>query len=217
MDRQGALDRMKALGLVAVIRGPSPESTLQMVEALVAGGVQAIEITFTTPDATNVVRTLDGQFGEEILLGMGTLTSAEQAEEAAAAGARYLVSPMLDDELAHAMVGTGLMVMLGALTPTEVVRALKLGADVVKVFPGSLVGPDYFRSLREPFPEIPLMPTGGVSIDNVADWFAAGAVAVGAGSSLCPRDLALAGRFGEIAARAQEFVQAVASARNPSG
>jgi 2-dehydro-3-deoxyphosphogluconate aldolase / (4S)-4-hydroxy-2-oxoglutarate aldolase len=216
MDKQGTLDRMKTLGLVAVIRGPSPKTTIQMVEALVAGGVHAIEITFTTPDAANVVRILDGQFGEEILLGMGTLTRAEQAEEAAAASARYLVSPMLDDELAHAMVDTGLLVMLGALTPTEVMRALKLGADVVKVFPGSLVGPDYFRSLRGPFPEIPLMPTGGVSIDNVANWFAAGAVAVGAGSSLCPRDLVLTGRFEEITARAREFVHAVATARGSS-
>ncbi|MFW6042710.1 MAG: bifunctional 4-hydroxy-2-oxoglutarate aldolase/2-dehydro-3-deoxy-phosphogluconate aldolase, partial [Chloroflexota bacterium] len=174
---------------------------------------QGIEITFTTPDALGVVRALDERFGHDILLGMGTLTRPEQAEEAVAAGARYLVSPMVDDDLTRAMVNTELLVMVGALTPSEIVRAYHSGSDVVKVFPGSLVGPAYFKSLRGPFPDIPLMPTGGVSKENVGDWFAAGAVAVGAGSKLCPKELALAGRFQEITAIARDFVAAVEQAR----
>lgn len=213
MDKDASIDRLRTLGLVAVLRGPSADTTVQMVEALVAGGVKGIEITFTTPNALEVVRQLEAHFGDEIFLGMGTLTSPEQAREAMDAGARYLVSPMVDDDLARAMVDTGLLVMVGALTPTEVMRAHNLGSDVIKVFPGSLVGPGYLRSLHGPFPDIPLMPTGGVSKENVADWFSAGAVAVGAGSSLCPKHLALAGRFDEISALAGEFAAVVASAR----
>lgn len=215
MNKEETFDRLQRSGVVAVLRGPSPDMTLKMVEALVAGGVTGIEITFTTPDALDVVRRLDEAYGDEIFLGMGTLTKPRQAAEAMAAGARYLVSPMVDDDLVRAMAGTGLLVMAGALTPTEVMRAYTLGSDIVKVFPGSLVGPGYLKSLHGPFPDIPLMPTGGVSKENVADWFAAGAVAVGAGSSLCPKQLALAGRFAEITAIARAFLEAVASARQP--
>jgi 2-dehydro-3-deoxyphosphogluconate aldolase/(4S)-4-hydroxy-2-oxoglutarate aldolase len=213
INKENTLQRLRTLGLLAVLRGPAPDTTVKMVEALVAGGVKGIEITFTTPDALAVVRRLDAHFGEAILLGMGTLTDPRHAQQAAAAGARYLVSPMVDDALARAMVDTGLLVMMGALTPTEVMRAYRLGSDVIKIFPGSLVGPRYLKSLHGPFPGVPLMPTGGVSRDNVADWFAAGAVAVGAGSSLCPKHLALEGRFEEITAIAADFVEAVSLAR----
>jgi 2-dehydro-3-deoxyphosphogluconate aldolase / (4S)-4-hydroxy-2-oxoglutarate aldolase len=210
MDKKETLRRISDLGLIAVIRGPSPDLTVHMVEALVAGGVAGIEITYTTPNAEEVVRKLDQRFGNEIVLGMGTLTLPSQAETAKAAGARFLVSPICDPELAQAMVATGLVVMVGALTPTEVERAYRLGSDIVKVFPGSLVGPSYIKALKGPFPNIPLMPTGGVSIENVAEWFAAGVAAVGAGSELCPPQFAKEGRFEEITQRAREFNAAVA-------
>jgi len=214
MDKQTTLEKIRKLGLLAVIRGPEPELTVRVVEALVAGGVLGIEITFSTPDAAEVVRRLDRQFGEQIVLGMGTLTEAEHAVIAREAGARFVVSPMIDDALAQAMVATGLGVMIGALTPTEIVRAQRLGSDIVKVFPGSVGGPSYFKALRGPLPDIPLMPTGGVSRENLAQWFAAGAVAVGAGSNLCPKELAQAGRFEEITAIARDFVSALDKARN---
>jgi 2-dehydro-3-deoxyphosphogluconate aldolase/(4S)-4-hydroxy-2-oxoglutarate aldolase len=213
MDKQHVLSRIESLGLLAVIRGPSPELTLRMVEALVAGGVTGIEITYTTPDAAAVVRALDERFGQDILLGMGTLTEPEQAAEAQDAGARFLVSPHTEPELARAMTATGLPVMFGALTPSEVMMAHRLGSDVVKLFPGSLAGPSYLKALHGPFPHIKLMPTGGVSLENVGDWFAAGAVAVGAGSSLCPAAWAKAGRFADITQRAAAFVEAVRTAR----
>ena len=212
-DKESTLNRLHELGLVAVIRGPSPELTVRMVEALVAGGVLGIEITYTTPDAVGVVRALDARFGEQILLGMGTLTRPEQAEEALAAGARYIVSPITDEALGRAMVATGLPVMIGALTPTEVWRAHQLGSDVVKLFPGSAVGPDYVKALRGPFPDIALMPTGGVDEHNVGDWFRAGVFAVGAGSQLSPGKLAKERRFDEIEATARRFAAAVAAAR----
>lgn len=185
-----------------------------MVEALVEGGVTGIEITYTTPNATEVVRQLDGRFGDGILLGMGTLTDPGQAVEAQAAGARYLVSPFTDEALGRAMVATGLPVMIGALTPTEVYKANQLGSDVVKLFPGSAVGPDYVKALHGPFPQIKIMPTGGVDEHNVDDWFKAGVFAVGAGSQLSPARLAKEGRFDEIAATARRFAAAVRAARS---
>jgi 2-dehydro-3-deoxyphosphogluconate aldolase/(4S)-4-hydroxy-2-oxoglutarate aldolase len=211
--KTATLERIRDIGLIAVLRGPSEDATLRTVEALVAGGVRAIEITFGTPNAAHVARALDRQLGDEIVLGMGTLTEPEQAMEARDAGVRFLVSPICDEALATAMVGTGLAVMVGALTPTEVHRASRLGSDMVKIFPGSLVGPGYIRALRGPLPQLALVPTGGVSPDNVGAWFASGVAAVGAGGELCPRPAMAAGRFGEITLRAREFVAAVGRAR----
>jgi 2-dehydro-3-deoxyphosphogluconate aldolase/(4S)-4-hydroxy-2-oxoglutarate aldolase len=213
MAKAEVLERVKALGLLAVIRGPSPELTVRMVQALAAGGVKGIEITYSTPDAEQVVAGLAALFGDEILLGMGTLTRPGQAISAKAAGASFLVSPVCEPELVKAMVGSGLASMAGALTPTEVLQAYNLGADVVKIFPGSLTGPSYIKALKGPFPYISMMPTGGVSAGNVKEWFAAGVVAVGAGSELCPPDLAKAGKFAEITRRAADFVRVIAEAR----
>jgi 2-dehydro-3-deoxyphosphogluconate aldolase/(4S)-4-hydroxy-2-oxoglutarate aldolase len=213
MHKAEVLEKVKQLGLLAVIRGPSPELTVHMVEALIAGGVLGIEITYSTPNAEQVVSDLSRRFGGQILLGMGTLTKPEQAAAAKAAGATFVVSPVCEPVLLKSMVESGLLCMAGALTPTEVLRAYNLGSDVVKVFPGSLGGPAYIKALKGPFPYIPMMPTGGVSTSNVADWFTAGVVAVGAGSELCPPKLAKEGKFDEISQRAAEFVQIVKSSR----
>lgn len=213
MNKIEILEKVKELGLLAVIRGPSAEITVQMVEALIKGGVLGIEITYSTPNAEDVVRTLSGKFGDKIVLGMGTLTKTDQAASAKAAGANFLVSPICEPALVKSMVDSGLLTMAGALTPTEVFQAYSLGTDVVKVFPGSLGGPSYVKALKGPFPYIPMMPTGGVSAANVADWFKAGVVAVGAGSELCPPDLAKAGKFDEITQKAADFVAVIKSSR----
>ena len=152
-------------------------------------------------------------FGDRIVLGMGTLTRPEQAQSAKDAGASFIVSPVCEPSLVRSMVESGLLTMAGALTPTEVLQTFNLGADVIKIFPGSLGGPAYIKALKGPFPYIPMMPTGGVSAANVAEWFATGVVAVGAGSELCPPQLAKEGKFDEITRRAAEFVQVVKSAR----
>lgn len=209
-----ALKRLHDLGLVAVIRGPSLELTLRLVEALVQGSVTGIEITFTTPNAPEVVRVLHQQYGDAILLGMGTLTEPDHAQQALEAGATFLVSPGIEPELAAAMTATGLPTMMGALTPTEVMLAKRLGSDVIKLFPGSFTGPGYVKALKGPFPDIRIMPTGGVSAENVAEWFAAGVFAVGAGSELCPPQLVKEGRFDEIVSRARHFTTAVQQARH---
>jgi 2-dehydro-3-deoxyphosphogluconate aldolase/(4S)-4-hydroxy-2-oxoglutarate aldolase len=213
MNKVGVLEKVKELGLLAVIRGPSSDLTVKMVEALVAGGVLGIEITYSTPNAEEVVRTLATKFGDSILLGMGTLTKPEQAVSAKEAGAIFLVSPVCEASLIKSMVASNLLTMAGAFTPTEVLQAFNLGADVIKIFPGSLGGPAYVKALKGPFPYIPMMPTGGVSAGNVAEWFATGVVAVGAGSELCPPQLAKEGKFAEISSRAAEFVKVVKSAR----
>jgi 2-dehydro-3-deoxyphosphogluconate aldolase/(4S)-4-hydroxy-2-oxoglutarate aldolase len=160
-----------------------------------------------------VVRALAEKYGDRIVLGMGTLTKPEQVQEAREAGATFVVSPHCRPELAQAMVDSGLVVMVGALTPTEVEEAYRLGSDVVKIFPASLVGPSYLKSLRGPFPYIETMPSGGVNAGNIAEWFDAGAYAVGAGSELCPVAWAKEGRFADITARAREFAAAVRVAR----
>lgn len=214
MDKEAILKRVRELGLLAVLRGPSPELTLKMVDALVSGGVYGIEITYSTPNAAEVVKAVSDKYSEQILLGMGTLTKPEQVAEATTAGATFLVSPHCEEDLAKALVASGLPIMMGALTPSEVVKSYRLGSSIVKIFPGSLGGPKYMKALRGPLPDIPMMPTGGVSSENVADWFAAGAVAVGAGSALCPGAWAKEGRFADITERARAFVAAIQSARS---
>jgi 2-dehydro-3-deoxyphosphogluconate aldolase/(4S)-4-hydroxy-2-oxoglutarate aldolase len=214
MTKEIVLNEIQEVGVLAVLRGPSPDLTLKMVDALIKGGVTGIEITYTTPNAAEVVKSLDQQFGSEIVLGMGTLTKPEQVEEAVSAGATFLVSPHTDTTLGTEMASSGLPVMMGALTPSEVMKAVSLGSDVVKVFPGSLGGPAYMKALKGPFPDIPMMPTGGVSESNLVDWFKAGAFAVGAGSKLCPKEFALTGEFEKITQVAAKFMAAVKAARN---
>ena len=212
-DKKATLKKINDLGVLAVLRGPSEDLTIKMVDALVKGGVTGIEITFTTPNALGVVSALNKRFGEKITLGMGTLTKPAQAKLAKAAGSEFLVSPHTEEDLGKAMVATGLPVMMGALTPSEVMKAVSLGSDVVKIFPGSLGGASYMKSLKGPFPDIPMMPTGGVSDKNLVDWFAAGAFAVGAGSKLCPKSLAMEGEFDQITDIASDFMKAIKEAR----
>jgi 2-dehydro-3-deoxyphosphogluconate aldolase/(4S)-4-hydroxy-2-oxoglutarate aldolase len=212
-SKRETLEAIRRIGLIAVLRVPSEALAIDMVDALVAGGVTGIEITYSTPNAAAVVRALDERHGPGIVLGMGTLTRPDQVAEARTAGARYVVSPHVEPVLAGAMVASGLVTMIGALTPTEIQAAFALGADVVKLFPASLVGPSYIRSLRGPFPDIPMMPSGGVTAENAGDWFRAGAVAVSAGGELCPVEWARAGRFADISDRARTFVAAVEAAR----
>lgn len=200
--------------VVAVMRAPDVESALRGCDALVAGGITGIEIAYTTPDTPAVIRQIDRRYGERIFLGAGTVRTARQAQDAVDAGARFLVSPGTSENLSVAMLATGVPVLLGALTPSEVMRATELGAHAVKVFPASLGGPAYLRALRAPFPDVPFVPTGGVNPSNLADWFRAGAAAVGAGGELCStQDLAM-GRFGEIEDRAREFTTAISQWRD---
>ena len=202
------LQGLRDVGVVAVIRAHDSDSALRAVEALFVGGVRGIEITFSTQDTASVIGTLAERHGSAIYLGAGTVVTPAQAHEAAEAGAAFLVSPGTDPIVAEAMRETGRTTLLGALTPSEVMSAVRLGAHAVKLFPASLGGPTYLKSLRGPFPEVPFIPTGGVTVDNIAAWRRAGVVAVGAGGDLCStKDLA-EGRWVELTERAQAFSNA---------
>lgn len=207
------LARTRDSGVLAVLRAPSPELALDTAEAIIRGGITGIEVTYSTPDAPAVIRELIARHGDAAHIGAGTVTTAEQASAAAAAGAEFLVSPGTLPDLTRAMLETGRVVMTGAMTPTEVMGALELGVDVVKIFPASLGGPSYLGALRGPFPDAPLMPTGGVKPDNLADWFGAGAVAVGAGGDLANSASIKASDWADITRRAESFATALAAVR----
>lgn len=209
-DRLGPI---RAAGVLAVLRAPSAEAALDAVDALVRGGIAGIEVTYSTPDAARVISETLSRYGDGVLVGAGTVTTSEQARESADAGAAFLVSPGTLPDLTEAMKATGLVTMTGALTPTEVMTAVALGSDVVKIFPAALGGPTYLNALRGPFPHAPLIPTGGVTPDNLAAWFAAGAVAVGAGGDLVPAAALASGDTAEIQRRASLFSAALHRAR----
>lgn len=189
-------------GVVAVIRGASAADAITTAEALLRGGVTGIEITYSTPDCCRAIAEVRDAHPDDALLGVGTVTSPEQLHAAVDAGAAFGVSPHTDATILEAANDRALPFLAGAITPTEVVAAHRGGAAAVKIFPGSLVGPGYLKALKGPLPTIPLMPTGGVSVGNMADWFAAGAIAVGMGGNLAagaPEDVEAAAR----AARAE--------------
>ena len=201
--------KLRQTGILAVVRAPSTESAIRGAAALLEGGVTGLEITYSTPDAPAVIRALRAEYGDKIYLGAGTVLTRVQAEDAVDAGAEFLVSPGTVAATVTAMKATGSLVMAGALTPTEVLTAVGLGADVVKIFPASLGGPSYFRALRGPLPDVPLMPTGGVTPGNIGDWFDAGAVAVGAGGDLCSTADLAAGRYDLVREKALNFSAAL--------
>lgn len=207
------LTRTRTAGVLAVLRAPSPEAALDAADAIIRGGITGIEVTYSTPDAPAVIRELITRHGERAHIGAGTVTTAAHAAAAADAGAEFLVSPGTLPDLTRTMLDTGRVVMTGALTPTEVMVALDLGVDVVKIFPASLGGPSFLGALRGPFPDAPLMPTGGVKPDNLADWFAAGAVAVGAGGDLANSASIAASDWADLEARAARFAAALAAVR----
>lgn len=212
MGSDQVLKKTGELGLLAVVRGESRQAAMEVVGALVEGGVLGIEVTFTTPEAPQVIRDLGSEYGDDILLGAGTVITPEQVDQAAEAGSTFLVSPGCDPDLLPAMLETGLLVLPGVLTPSEVMLARRLGAPALKFFPGSSGGPSHLKALLGPFPDVSFIPTGGVSADNVPDWFAAGALAVGAGSALAPPSLTGRDRA-EVVENARRFAEAVRTAR----
>jgi 2-dehydro-3-deoxyphosphogluconate aldolase/(4S)-4-hydroxy-2-oxoglutarate aldolase len=204
------LTRLRDLLVIAVIRAPDGERARRAVAALVQGGVRAIEVTYSTPGADRVIAGLREEYGADVVVGAGTLTTVEQVDLSVAAGAEFLVSPGVEPVVATAMRASGVPFALGALTPSEVMTALTFGPDLVKVFPGSLGGPGHLRALRGPFPDVPFMPTGGVSAANARDWLDAGAVCLGASGDLVPNALLETDDYAGITARAAAFTSAVA-------
>jgi 2-dehydro-3-deoxyphosphogluconate aldolase/(4S)-4-hydroxy-2-oxoglutarate aldolase len=204
----GVIDAIGARRIVAVLRSASADDALEVAEVLLASGITALELTFTIPDAAAAIRELGRRHGDTAVIGAGSVTRPGQAAEAASAGARFLVSPGFDPGLFDEMRATGCAVLPGVLTPSEVMAAHAAGADALKIFPAATVGPGYLTALRGPFPNVRLMPTGGVSAATVGDWFDAGAWAVGAGGWLAPPRVGEHGRA-EIEERAAALLRAL--------
>ena len=200
-------------GVVAVVRADTAQQALGAVQAVLAGGVRAVEITFTVPGAEQIIARLAGELGSEIYLGAGTVITLEQARQALAAGAEFLVSPACDPEVVSYGLAQGRPFYPGVLTPTEILAARKLGVEVFKIFPASRLGPAYLKDLQGPFPGIKLLPTGGIDAANAADYLRAGAMALGVGGKLVDRAAIQAGDWAALTRTARELMAVVAQVR----
>jgi 2-dehydro-3-deoxyphosphogluconate aldolase/(4S)-4-hydroxy-2-oxoglutarate aldolase len=200
-------------GVIAVVRAPRAELCTPLARALLAGGVIAIEITMTTPNAIEAIRTTVRELGREALIGVGTVLNAATTNTAVEAGAEFVVSPITRQEIAEAAHAHDRPVMLGAYTPTEAQTAHEMGSDFIKIFPADTLGPAYIKALRAPLPHLQIVPTGGVDLKTIGPFLKAGCVAVGAGSSLVPAEALKNENWAEITRLAKEFVAAAKAAR----
>jgi 2-dehydro-3-deoxyphosphogluconate aldolase/(4S)-4-hydroxy-2-oxoglutarate aldolase len=208
MDKEHIISKIKQGGLVAVVRAENTERAIEITEACIEGGVSAIELTFTVPFAHNVIESLAKRYDDnKIIIGAGTVLDAETARIAMLSGSKFIVSPCLNEEVIRLCNRYRVPVMPGVMTVTEAIKAMEAGADILKVFPGELFGPAFIKAIRGPLPYAQIMPTGGVSVENAADWIKAGAVALGAGSALTK------GSHAEIVARAKQFLKNIEEAR----
>lgn len=205
MKKTEVLEWLAREKVVPVVRAPSADAAIHVVEALLEGGISTVELTMTVPDAVGVIGRLSKQFGNQVLIGAGTVLSSQDALACIGAGAQFIVSPGFDLDTVKACLSQDVVVAPGALTPTEVLNVAKAGADIVKIFPCDAVGgPSYIKALKAPLPLVLLMPTGGVTLENILDFIRAGAVAVGVGSNLADAKLpaeAIVQRAAAFAAR----------------
>ncbi|MFD1514221.1 bifunctional 4-hydroxy-2-oxoglutarate aldolase/2-dehydro-3-deoxy-phosphogluconate aldolase [Halomarina rubra] len=212
--RPAALDRLVDTGLVAVVRGADADNAVRIVDALVEGGVRAVELTADSEGAMGMLRDVAGTLGDDVSLGVGTVLDAETARSALLAGAEFVVTPSFDPEVVTVANRYGAPIAPGVFTPTEAVRAYEAGADLLKLFPASTGGPGHLKAIRGPLGHIPIVPTGGVSLENVADYIDAGAVGVGVGGALVDGDAVAAGDYDVLTDKARSFRTAIDDARN---
>jgi 2-dehydro-3-deoxyphosphogluconate aldolase/(4S)-4-hydroxy-2-oxoglutarate aldolase len=212
MNRTAASRVLTASGVIAVLRAGHAREYAPVIEALAEGGVRSIELTLSTDGVFDELDSLRSRFGEAVEIGIGTVTTVDQARAAVDAGADYVVTPVTDPEVVSLVVAAGVPVFPGGLTPTELLAGWTLGATAVKVFPASIVGPSYVAHLRGPFPGIEVVPSGGVGLDDIPAWIAAGALAVSLGGPLVG-DAFAGGDLGALTARSRRAVDAVAEAR----
>ena len=214
MTKDDVLKRLEEIGVIPVVRAASAEEAVAVAEAIGEGGIPVLEITLTVPGAVKVISELRQRFGEQVLVGAGTVLDPEAAGDCIKAGARFVVSPALNLQTIQLCNREGIVILPGALTPTEVVTAWNAGADAVKVFPCSAVGgAKYLRALKAPLPQIRLVPTGGVSLATAGDFIAAGAWALGVGADLVNNEAIRSGDRESVISAARKYVQAVQEAR----
>jgi 2-dehydro-3-deoxyphosphogluconate aldolase/(4S)-4-hydroxy-2-oxoglutarate aldolase len=207
------ISRLIDPGIIAVVRARNPEQVAPLSEALLAGGVIAIEITMTTPDAIAAIRDASRELGDRALIGVGTVLDVPTCQAAIEAGAQFVVSPICRTELVAVAHASDRPIMLGAYTPTEAQTAHEAGSDFIKIFPADGLGPGYLKALRAPLPHLRVVPTGGVDFNTIGDFFKAGCVAVGTGSALVSANILQDGAWAELTKRATDFVKAAALAR----
>lgn len=216
-SRSEKLASIKACGVVAVLRADRPDALVQVAQAIGRGGIGAVEITMTTPGALDVIGECANRLGDDILLGAGTVLDPETARAAILAGAEYIVTPTLNPDVITLCRRYDKVIIPGALTPTEILTAWECGGDIVKVFPATAVGPRYFKDVKAPLPQIDLMPTGGVDLDNAGDFIQAGACAVAVGGNLVDKAAVAAGKWHVLTDTARQYVEAVRNARQEGG
>jgi len=213
MSRESDLQRVYECGIVAVVRSPEPGPLVDVVKALAEGGVTVAEVTFTVPNALDVIREAKKQLGDRVLLGAGTVLDPETARAAILAGAEFIVSPCVNLDVIRICRRYDKVVMPGAFTPTEILAAWEAGADIVKVFPADVVGPAFFKAMRGPLPQVKLMPTGGVDLTTAGDFLKAGAVCLGVGGQLVEPQAVANRDFARITALAKQYVDVVHKVR----
>ena len=213
MSRSAITQQIEALGIVAVIRMKEPDRLRAVVDALASGGVRALEVTMTVPRAAELIGEIASTLPSGFLLGAGTVVDAETAMRVIDAGAQFIVSPVFRPAVIDAAHRRDVPAMPGCMTPTEILQAWDAGADVVKVFPATALGPGFLKDVRGPLPHVKLMPTGGVTLDNACDWIKAGAVAVGVGTALLDATAIANGNYHVLEANARRIVENVRSAR----
>lgn len=214
MNRSDIINQIEAIGVVPVVRASSGDEAIQAIDAIMAGGINVLEITMTVPGAIDVIADVSKRYGDAALVGAGTVLDPETAQACIDAGARFIVSPALNLDTIALCNKLDVPIAPGALTPTEVLTAWNAGADIVKVFPaGSVGGPSYLKNLKGPLPQIKVIPTGGVSLATAADFIKAGAVALGVGTDLVDIKAIREGNAHIVTERAKQFVEIVRTAR----
>ncbi len=213
MTKPEIVQRIVDLGIVAIIRADSSDQLVHAAEALLAGGVTMMEVTMTTPNALDVVAQVVARFGDDILMGVGSVLDPDTAGAAIAAGAEFVVTPVTKPEVIRLCNRLGKPIASGAFTPTEALLGHESGADFIKIFPAEIGGAAYIRSLLAPLPMLRIIPTGGVTPETVGDFFRAGCVALGAGSSLVSKEILASADWSKLTKRAVQFVRAVATGR----
>lgn len=214
--RSGIVDRVARCGVIAVVRLPSARDIPRVASALMEGGIRALEITLTTPGACTAILELCNEFADEALVGAGSVLDLDAAERALDAGAKYLVSPISVSGLVNVAHQRDAATMIGAFTPTEMFAVHGQQSDFVKLFPADALGPVFLKGVLAPMPQLRVVPTGGITAANTGAWIRAGAVAVGAGSSLVDPALVAAHDWSGLTARARGFVNAVRETREVS-
>ena len=205
MEKEQVYEKIARTGVVAVIRGKTAQEALQTAREAVSGGIEAVEITFTVPGAEEVIRTLSAELSDKAAVGAGSVLDAETARIAILAGAQFVVSPCLSEEVIRVCNRYRVFCACGVMTVTEAVKAMEAGSDILKIFPADTLGMGFLKAIHGPLPQAKLMPTGGVTVDNTADWLRAGAVAVGTGGSLLK---------GSVSDNARSFLREAAKSLN---